>query len=154
MIHHIAGTKTEPVEIACDSGVAGNVDRAMVEGRRATVEQDDLVAAPHKKARETPPRKPGAPRNDVTHARTYPAGAMRPPRTGGTRKTRSSLTSFPEKKESNPLMNHGFARAQDIASEGSTSNRSNAKHRDCTPRPRSITSRYRVRACNMGDVRA
>jgi hypothetical protein len=115
VIHHIAGTKTEPVEIACDSGVARNVDRAMVEGRRATVEQDDLVAAPHKKARETPPRKPGAPRNDVTHARTYPAGVMRPPRTGGTRKTRSSLTFFPKKKESNPLMNHGFARAQDIA---------------------------------------
>jgi hypothetical protein len=100
VIHHIAWTKTEPVEIAGDSGVPLNEDRAVVEARGARVENDDSVAAPQKKSREILPGKPGAPGNDVTHARIYAVRVMkkRPPQMSAMPKTRRSVTFSPRKK--------------------------------------------------------
>ena len=68
VIDDVAGSKTDPVEMAADGRVPLNEDRAVVETGRALVEQDDRVAALQQKAREMPPRKAGAPGNDVTHA--------------------------------------------------------------------------------------
>jgi hypothetical protein len=52
VIHHIAWTKTEPVEIAGHSGVPLNEDRAVVEAWGASVENDDRRRAAEEIARD------------------------------------------------------------------------------------------------------